>query len=74
VTLEVVIPVNSEAKVSVPKMGLKNVSVSEGNKSVWKNGKFILGISGITQGTETDDYVTFDAGSGNYTFRLNGQR
>ena len=74
VTLKVTIPVNSEAKVSVPKIGLKRVMITESDKPVWKNHRYVKTVSGITAGTETDDYVTFDAGSGNYTFRLNGQR
>jgi alpha-L-rhamnosidase len=73
-TLEVTIPVNSVAKVSVPKLGLQDVAVTESGKTVWKNGKFIKGVSGIIAGSETDDYVTFDIGSGSYTFRLWGQR
>jgi len=73
-TLEVAIPVNSTAKVSVPKIGLKNVSVSEGNQTVWKHGKFLPEISGITQGNETDEFVTFENGSGSYTFVLKGQK
>jgi len=74
IKLSVVIPVNSEAKVSVPKIGLKRIMITENDKPVWKKGEFIKGVPGITAGTETDDYVTFDAGSGNYTFRLNGGR
>jgi len=60
VTLKITIPVNSEAKVSVPKLGLKNVVVTESRNTVWKNGKFVKGVSGITAGTEMDDYVTFE--------------
>ncbi|GAF83885.1 unnamed protein product, partial [marine sediment metagenome] len=74
VTLEVAIPVNSTAKVSVPKIGLRNVTVTESDKTIWKNGKLLKGISGITSGTETEDYVTFETGSGSYTFVLKGQR
>jgi alpha-L-rhamnosidase len=72
--LEVTIPVNSVAKVSVPKIGLQNVNVTESDKTVWKNGRFIKGVSGITAGSETDDYVTFDVGSGSYRFQLKGQK
>ena len=71
--LKVSIPVNSQAKVSVPRMGLKNVTVTESGKSIWKTGKFIKGVSGITAGSETSDYVTFDVGSGPYAFRLSGE-
>ncbi len=72
--LEVRIPVNSEAKVSVPRIGLRNIEVTESDKTIWKNGKFIRRASGITNGTETAEYVTFDVGSGSYRFRLKGQK
>jgi len=74
VTLKVTIPVNSEAKISVPKTGLKSVMITESAKPIWKNGKFLKRTSGITSGTETKDYVTFETGSGSYKFVLNGQK
>jgi len=72
-TLEVAIPVNSRAKVSVPKIGLQNVTVTESDKPVWKNNRYSAGVVGITAGTEMDDYVIFDVGSGSYSFRLTGR-
>ena len=72
-TLEVSIPVNSEAQVSVPKMGLQDVTVTEGRKLIWKRGKFVGGVSGVTAGTEGDNYITFDVGSGCYVFQLSGE-
>ena len=72
--LEVTIPVNSVAKVSIPKIGLRNVTVTESGKAVWKNGRFIKGAYGITNGTETAEYVIFDVGSGSYRFRLKGEK
>jgi alpha-L-rhamnosidase len=71
-TLEVRIPVNASAKIGIPKLGSENVTVTESSETVWENGKFIKGVSGIIAGSETDDYVTFDIGSGSYTFRLWG--
>lgn len=70
VVLEVTIPVNSEAEVSVPKIGLKQVMVTESDKSVWENDRFVKNACGVTTGRETDDYVVFDIGSGAYKFRL----
>ena len=74
ITLEVTIPVNSQANISVPKIGLQNVTVTESGKTIYKNGGFLKGIPGITSGTETKDYVTFETGSGSYKFVLNGQK
>ena len=69
-TLVVSIPVNSRAKVAVPTMGLQNVSITEGGKSVWKADGFVKGVPGITAGSKASQYVTFDVGSGSYSFRL----
>ena len=74
ITLKVTIPVNSEARISVPKIGLQNVTVTESGKTIWGNGRILKGISGITSGTETEDYVTFETGSGSYTFVLKEQK
>ncbi|HUW20645.1 MAG TPA: family 78 glycoside hydrolase catalytic domain [Sedimentisphaerales bacterium] len=72
ITLKVTIPVNSDAQVSVPKIGLKNIVVTESGKTIYKNGRFIAAVSGITGAAETDDYVTFETGSGSYSFSLHG--
>jgi len=70
VSLEVTIPVGSEAKVGVPNMGLQDVTVEEGGKAVWRNGSYVPGAAGITGGSETAEYVTFDTCSGTYGFIL----
>jgi len=72
ITLKVTIPVNSDAEVSVPKIGLKNVTVTESGKTIYTNSRFIKGVSGITAAAETDDYVTLETGSGSYSFDLQG--
>ena len=73
-TLEVTIPVNSEAKVSVPRIGLANISVEEGGEVVWKDGSYVSSVAGISSGSESDGYITFDVGSGSYSFKLDGHR
>ncbi len=71
-TLEVALPAGSRAKVSVPKIGLKNVTVTENGKSVYRAGRFVKGVAGISSAEESEDYVTFDVGSGSYMFKLVG--
>lgn len=73
-TLKVIIPVNSQAKVSVPKMGLGNIVVGESGKHIWKDGSYVDGVAEIVDGNESDDYVKFDVGSGSYVFQLTGQQ
>ncbi|MFC1601130.1 family 78 glycoside hydrolase catalytic domain [Candidatus Sumerlaeota bacterium] len=67
--LEVVLPVNTRGKVSVPKLGLKDVTITESGKTVWKAGKFIAGAEGIAAAQDSDDCVTFAVGSGAYSFK-----
>ena len=71
--MRVVIPVNCKSTVSVPKIGLRNVSVKEGDETIWKDGGYISAVEGITGGRESDDYVTFEVGSGSYEFRAVGE-
>ena len=71
-TLEVLIPVNSQAKVSVPKMGLEGITISEDGKTIWENGSHISRVAGITGSSETAQYIAFDVGSGSYSFKLSG--
>jgi alpha-L-rhamnosidase len=70
IRLEVGIPVNSEAKVSVPRLGVHDVVVEEGGRVVWRDGSYVAGTAGITGGSESTDYITFDVGSGSYIFVL----
>jgi len=68
--LEVTIPANATAQVSVPTLGLKEPAITEGGKPVWKGGAFIKGVPGIIAGNRSGDWVTFDVGSGSYRFEL----
>jgi len=72
-TLDVTIPTGARAKVSVPTMGLKNVAVAEGGKAVFSRGAYVTGVAGISGASRSTDCVSFDVGSGTYSFRLTGQ-
>ena len=71
-TLQVTIPVNTTAEVSVPKLGLGAVNISEGGETIWDAGAFRPGAAGISAGEDRGDAVTFAVGSGSYAFRLGG--
>ncbi len=60
------------ATVSVPKIGLKDVTVAEGGEIVWRDGAYVSGIQGITGGSESAGYVTLEVGSGDYLFTMTG--
>jgi alpha-L-rhamnosidase len=67
-TLEVTLPVNSKGKVHIPLLGLKNPVVREGREVIFKDGSYIQGVSGITAGKQDEEFITFDVGSGTYSF------
>jgi alpha-L-rhamnosidase len=67
-TLDIVLPVNCEAEISLPITGLKNPLVMESGKAVFKNNSFVKGVSGITDVKRNNEYITFTAGSGMYSF------
>jgi len=66
--MDVKIPVNSEAYISIPKLGKNDGSISENGYFIWQNNKFMKGNKGIYEGSETVDYITFKVGSGSYSF------
>jgi len=68
--LNVTIPVNSQAEVSVPKMGVEKIAIKESGKIVWENGSYVKNAAGITDGNESAEYVVFSLGSGSYSFEL----
>lgn len=68
--LSITLPVNTQAKVSVPKMKLGNVTIKESGKGVWENGSYVEGIPGIANAGEDEEYVTFNVGSGSYSLQV----
>ncbi len=72
ITLAVTIPVNCRARVSVPALELKHVVVTEGGEVIWQDSAYVAGVAGITSGSASADYVTFEVGSGDYCFALSG--
>ena len=53
-------------------MDLSHVTVAEGGHTIWQNSTYIGGVTGITSGTENQDYVLFEAESGSYAFKVSG--
>ena len=68
--MQVTVPVNTAAQVSVPKLGPGAVAISESGKAVWEGGAFRPRAVGIDAGEESRDAVTFQVGSGSFDFRL----
>jgi alpha-L-rhamnosidase len=74
VTLQVTIPVGSDAHVVIPKADeMSGVVVEENGHVVWEKGHFVPGDPGVTSATEEDGNFAFEVGSGEYSFRLTGK-
>ncbi len=73
VVLHVEVPANSNASVSLPMMGWKNITVTESGRTVWEKRSFMPNAEGISNATEEKDRITFSVGSGNYNFILTGR-
>jgi alpha-L-rhamnosidase len=74
ITLQVDVPVNSTASVAIPEDNeMTEVTVHEGDRTVWDNGRFVEGTPGVTAGKMGNRRVSFEVGSGHYDFRLNGE-
>ncbi|MFC1601607.1 family 78 glycoside hydrolase catalytic domain [Candidatus Sumerlaeota bacterium] len=69
-TLDVTIPTGARAKLSVPAIGLKNATITEGGTVVWKDGAYVKGVAGIAAGKQEVECYTFDVGSGQYQFTV----
>ena len=72
--LNVTLPVNTQGRISVPKIDEKNITIRENKKVVWENNSYVGGVAGITDARDDNGYVTFDVGSGSYSFEVGIQR
>jgi alpha-L-rhamnosidase len=75
ITMNVTIPVNSDAKIVIPREeDMTEGTVSEGGHVVFEKGQYVAGDAGIIGATATKNGdIIFDVGSGNYSFKLAGQ-
>ena len=73
ITLEVAIPVNSDAQVVIPtEEQMTDVVVREGDRVVWEKNHYVSGDPGLTGATREGRTIIFQVGSGTYSFRLTG--
>ena len=73
ITLEVAIPVNSDAQVVLPaEEQMTDVAIQEGDRVVWEKGHYVSGDPGLTGAAQNGRIFTFQVGSGHYSFRLTG--
>jgi alpha-L-rhamnosidase len=74
-TLEIDVPVGSDASVTVPKpQEMTNLAVREGERVVWEKGQYVPGDAGIqSASTAKDGRIVFQLGSGHYAFKVSGE-
>lgn len=71
--MDVTIPANSSATVSIPGMGTAPVTIQESGKTVWSNGAYIKGVWGISGASLNTDRVDVQVASGSYHFQATGR-
>jgi alpha-L-rhamnosidase len=70
--LRVSIPPGTVADVSVPKLGLTDLVVTESGTTVWRANTYVPGVLGLSGGSDAADSVILHVGSGSYDFAMNG--
>ena len=75
--LDVSVPVNSDAKIVIPlavhRLIITDVVIRGGGRVVWEKGQYVAGVAGLAGASQTGNEITFDAGSGQYSFELVGE-
>ena len=72
VRVEVTIPAGSEAEIVIPKLGIRNVKLTESGQTVWLGDKFHAGAPGIVDAADKDGTIRVKTGGGRYLFVLEG--
>jgi alpha-L-rhamnosidase len=73
VRLEAVIPVGSEAEISLPAFNLQSVVVREGDEVIWDGRGYKEGVAGVRGVEKAQRAILIRVGSGRYDFRLEGE-
>ena len=70
--MDVTIPANTCATVSLPGSGTGPITIKESGKTVWTKGAYIRGVRGISGAGVNADRVDLQVASGRYSFRVKG--
>jgi alpha-L-rhamnosidase len=73
VCLEAVIPVGSEAEISLPKFNLENVVIREGGEVIWDKGGYRASVPGVRSVEKSPRGFLVRVGSGRYDLKLEGE-
>ncbi len=69
-SLDLTIPANSSASLSLPDLGYKNPIIKEGNTTIFEDGKALTMAEGIKYDNNEAGKLNFTLGSGKYTFTI----
>ena len=72
IRVEVTVPFGSEAEVVVPKLGIRDIKVTEGGQTIWTADRFVVGAAGIGGAVDKDGAIRITTGGGRYVFVLEG--
>jgi alpha-L-rhamnosidase len=72
VKVEVTVPPGAEAEIVIPKLGIRDIKVTEGGALIWAEGKFMAGPAGIAGAEDKDGAIRVKTGGGRYVFVLEG--
>jgi alpha-L-rhamnosidase len=84
ITLDVIIPVGSEARIVIPRdIEWTDVVVREGDRVLWEKGRYLEGVPGVKGASVGGEDVpllapipqaiTLEVGSGHYSFKVRGK-
>ncbi len=69
--MDVTIPANTSATVSLPGGGTGPVTIRESGKTLWSKGHYQDGVPGIFGARRNADRIEVSVGSGTYSFAVN---
>jgi alpha-L-rhamnosidase len=72
IRVEVTVPFGSEAEVVIPKLGIRDIKVTEGGQTIWTADRFVVGAAGIGGAVDRDGAIRITTGGGRYVFVLEG--
>jgi alpha-L-rhamnosidase len=68
--MEVRLPMNTNALIYIPTQGAENFSISESGKLIYDSNRTIEKAKGLTYSHKENNYIVFEAGSGEYHFNV----
>jgi alpha-L-rhamnosidase len=71
IRVDVSVPVNATAHVVIPKkQEMGEVTVREGDRPVWEEGRYVAGVPGVAGASQEGGAIRIEVGSGSYSFHL----